>query len=207
MQNLNEALERYRVVSIFLILVVIFSTIFVSICYAAKGVLRQQANDPQVEVTDQVANIIRQGAPLDVIISGAEQVDLSKSGALFVMIYDKDKNLVGSSAVLNGQPLSLPVEALDKAKGFNDYRFDWEVSEYVKAAAVVKAVDEIGYVVAAKSLAEYENRANTLSQPLWIGWAVSIILALVLSSLLRPLRPLAIIEETNVTVVEDSNQS
>lgn len=204
MQNLHDALERYRVISIFIILVIIFSTIFVSICYAARGVLRQQANDPQVEVTDQVANIIRQGAPLDVIVSGAEQVDLANSSALFVMIYDKDKNLVGSSAVLDGQPLALPADALDKAKNFNDYRFDWQVSEYVKVAAIVKAVDETGYVVAAKSLAEYDRRADDLSQPLWIGWVISVLLALLLSSLLRPLRTLAIIEETNVTVLEDT---
>lgn len=207
MQNLQTVLDRYRVIAIFLTLVAIFSVVFVSICYSSRTALRQQANDPQVEVTDQVANIIRQGAPLDAIVSGAEQVELSQSDALFVMIFDKDKNLAGSSAVFNGQPLSVPSESFDLAKASGDYRFDWQVSETKKIAAVMKAVDDSSYVLAGRSLAEFDRRAAVLSQPLWLGWGVSVLLALFLSSLMRPLRPVAFIEETNVTVVEDSQQS
>lgn len=204
MQNLHEALERYRVVTIFLILVVICSIIFVAIACTARGVLRQQANDPQVEVTEQVASIIRQGAPLEVIISGAEEIDLADSNALFVMIYDKDKNLVGSSATLNGQPISIPGESLDMARNDVDYRFTQEPQEGMRLALVSKAVDDKAYVVAGRSLAEFERRADNLNQPLWIGWVISVLLSLFLATLLRPLRSLAIIEETNVTVVEDS---
>lgn len=206
MQNLQQALDRYRIVAIFLTLVVIISIVFVTICYTARGVMRQSANDPQVEVTDQVASIIRQGAPLDQIISAAEQVDLGDSQALFVMIFDKDKKLVGTSATLNGQPISIPDEAFDRAKAGSDYRFTREPQQGSRFALVVKAVDDSGYVVAGRSLAEMEKRATNLYQPLWIGWVLSVLAALFLASLMRPLRPLAIIEETNVTVVEEPTE-
>lgn len=207
MQNLQAALDKYRTVAIFLALVILVSLIFASICWAARGTMRQAANDPQVEVTDQVAGIIRQGVPLDAIVGGAEQIDVVQSDALFVMIFDKDKNLAGSSAVLNGQPLSVPGESFDQAKATGDYRFDWQVSDDRKVAAVMKPVDDTGYVLAGRSLAEYEKRANALSQPLWIGWIASVLTSLLLSSLLKPKQSLAIIEETNVTVVEEPQSS
>ncbi len=205
MQNLQTVLDRYRVIAIFLVLVAIFSIVFISICYTGRLVLRQQANDPQIEVTEQVAGIIRQGAPLEAIVGTAQQIDLSESDALFVAIFDKDKNLAGSTALVNGQPISVPSENFDLAKLQGDYRFDLEVTEGRKMAAVLKPVDENAYVLAGRSLAEFEKRADTLSLPIWIGWGISVLLALVLSPLLKPLRPIAIVEETNVTVVEESS--
>lgn len=205
MQNLQTVLDRYRVIAIFLVLVAIFSIVFISICYTGRLVLRQQANDPQVEVTEQVAGIIRQGAPLEAIVSGAEQIELTQSDALFVTIFDKDKNIAGSTAVVNGQSLSVPAQNFDLAKAQGDYRFDLEVAEGRKMAAVLKPIDDSAYVLAGRSLAEFEKRADTLSLPIWIGWGISVLLALVLSPLLKPLRPIAIVEETNVTVVEEPN--
>ncbi len=205
MQNLQTVLDRYRVIAIFLVLVAIFSIVFISICYTGRLVLRQQANDPQVEVTEQVAGIIRQGAPLDAIVGAAQQIELNDSDALFVAIFDQDKNLAGSTALVNGQSISVPAESFDLAKAQGDYRFDLEVSEGRKMAAVIRPVDDTAYVLAGRSLAEFEKRADTLSLPIWIGWGISVLLALVLSPLLKPLRPIAIVEETNVTVVEESS--
>ncbi|HMQ02101.1 MAG TPA: hypothetical protein PKD79_03470 [Candidatus Doudnabacteria bacterium] len=206
MQNLHEVLERYRAIAIFLTLAVVISVLFVSICYSARTVMRQAANDPQIEVTDQVTNIVRQGVPIDAIVSGAEQIDMASSKALFVMIFDNNRTLVGSSAQLEGEAPTAPSEAFDKAGTQADYRFDWEPRPGVKVAAIMKQIDDDAYVLAGRSLAEFETRTQTLKAPLWIGWAISMLLALLLAALVRPMRSVAIIEETNVTVVEATDQ-
>lgn len=205
MQNLQNVLDRYRVIAIFLTLVLMSTIAFAAIFFSSRNSLRQQANDPQVEVTEQVAGIMRQGAPLDAIVSGAEQIDLATSDTLFVALYDKDKNLAGATATVNGQPLSIPAESFDQASVNGGYRFDWVVTDGREIAGVMKQVDDLGYVVAGRSLAEYELRVAPLFRPLLIGWIASILLSLFLASLLRPLRPIAIVEETNVTVVESGD--
>lgn len=203
MKNLHHALERYRAITIFLTLVLLISVIFVAICVSARTVFRQNANDPQVEVTDQVASIVRQGVPLDAIVSGAEQIDLATSKALFVVVYDGDRNLVGSSATFNGDNPQIPGDALDKAKQAEDYRFDWQPDNGLKFGLVAKAIDDQAFVVAGRSLTEMENRAAALHLPLWIGWVAAVLVALLLTALIRPLRSIAIVEETNVTVIEE----
>ncbi|HAG27614.1 TPA: hypothetical protein DCG61_02440 [Patescibacteria group bacterium] len=203
MKNLHEALERYRAVAIFVALVALVSVLFISICYSARTVFRQQANDPQIEVTEQVAGIVRQGVPIDAIVSSAEQIDLNSSKALFVMIFDNERSLAGSSAQLNGEAPSVPSEVFDKTNEMGEYRFDFEPSESLKFAGVMKKIDDSAYVLAGRSLSEMETRAAALEQPLWIGWIISVLLSLLLTALLRPSTNIAIVEETNVTVIED----
>ncbi len=203
MKNLHEALERYRAVAIFVALVALVSVLFISICYSARTVFRQQANDPQIEVTEQVAGIVRQGVPIDAIVSSAEQIDLNSSKALFVMIFDNERSLAGSSAQLNGEAPSVPSEVFDKTNEMGEYRFDFEPSENLKFAGVMKKIDDSAYVLAGRSLSEMETRAAALEQPLWIGWIISVLLSLLLTALLRPSTNIAIVEETNVTVIED----
>lgn len=204
MKNLSEVLETYRAVAIFLSLVLLVTTIFVSICYASRAVFRQAANDPQIEVTEQVAKIIEQGVPLEAIISSAEVVELNDSKALFVVIYDGEKNLVASSATLDGQSLSIPAEQVALASGQDTHRFDWQPKDELKFALVSKKVGDSAYIVAGRSLAETTLRMESLRPILFGGWIVSILFSLLITFLIRPQRSLAIIEETNVTLVENS---
>jgi hypothetical protein len=205
MKNLHEALEHYRAVAIFVTLVALVSVLFVTIYCSAHTVFRQQANDPQIEVTEQVAGIVRQGIPLNAIISNAEQIDLASSKALFVMIFDKERTLVGSSAQLNGAAPSVPSEVFDQANEKGEYRFDFEPTENLKFAGVMKKIDDSAYVLAGRSLSEMEVRVATLKQPLWIGWVIAVLISLLLTALLRPSTNIAIVEETNVTVIDEQS--
>ncbi|HMR55373.1 MAG TPA: hypothetical protein PKD34_02160 [Candidatus Doudnabacteria bacterium] len=205
MKNLHEALERYRAIAIFVTLVALVSVLFISICYSARTVFRQQANDPQIEVTEQVAGIVRQGVPIDAIVSSAEQIDLNSSKALFVMIFDNERTMTGSSAQLNGEAPSIPSEVFDKANEMGEYRFDFQPAENLKFAGVMKKIDNSAYVLAGRSLSEMETRVAALEQPLWIGWIISVLVSLLLTVLLRPSTNIAIVEETNVTVVEEQS--
>jgi hypothetical protein len=204
MQNLQHALDKYRTIAIFLVLLALVTVIFGAIFGTGHQIIRGDANDPQIEVTTQVADILSQGVPPEAILGNAEMVDMGTSNAVFVMIFDKDHQVVGSSAQLDGQTPTPPNEAFEAANnaGSGDHRFTWEPKEGVRIAAVLKKVDDNNYVLAGRSLAETDARIQTLAYCTLIGWAIAVVFAVLLAFLLKPRQPVAIIEETNITLVE-----
>lgn len=204
MKNLADVLNNSRAIAIFLVLAVFVTVIFGSIYMSIQQVYRANANDPQVEVVGQVADVVNQNVPLDAIVSDAEQIDMGKSLSLFVMVFDADKQLAGSSAGLDDQVPTPPTSVFDAADGVEDYRFTWEPKEGVRIAAIMSKIGDKGYVLAGRSLQEIESRESALRQILIIGWAVCILLSSLLSLIIKPRQTLAIIEETNVTVVEEN---
>lgn len=207
MKNLQQALNTYRTVVIFVTLVLILTVIFGSIFTIGQQVLRGDSDYPQVEVIQQVEGIIKQGVPLDVIVNSEEAIDLESSMSLFVMIFDKDKNLVGSSAKIGGQSPTPSAENFDLAKSKGENRFTWQPEKGVRVAAVLKPVGDNAYVLAGKSLKETDKRVKTLAVYTLIGWASAIILSVLLTLAIKPRQSLAIIEETNVTVIEEPKES
>lgn len=202
MKNLQQALNTYRTVVIFVTLVLLITVIFGAIFGTGQQVLRGDSDYPQVEVVQQVQGIIEQGVPLDVIVNSEEAINLEESMSLFVMIFDKDKNLVSSSAKIGEQSPTPPSESFDIAKSKGENKFTWQPQDGVRLAAVLKPVGDKAFVLAGKSLKETDKRVQTLGVFTLIGWAVSIVLALLLTLAIKPKQSLAIIEETNVTVVE-----
>ncbi len=205
MKNLQQTLNTYRTVVIFVTLVLLVTVIFGAIFSTGQQVLRGDSDYPQVEVVQQVEGIIKQGVPLDVIVNSEEAIDLEDSMSLFVMIFDKDKNLVGSSAKIGEQSPTPPAGSFDEAKSNGENRFTWQPQDGVRVAAVLKPVGDQAFVLAGKSLVETDKRIKTLTICTLIGWAVSILFALLLTLAIKPKQSLAIIEETNVTVVEQPN--
>jgi Na+-translocating ferredoxin:NAD+ oxidoreductase RnfG subunit len=207
MKNLHNVLSNFRTVIIFLLLVALITVIFGTIYATVKQTYRNNANDPQVEVVDQVASLIEQDIPLDAILGGSDQVDMSKSLGLFVMIFDKDKKLISASAQLDGQTPTPPDNTFERAKQDGENRFTWEPKDGVRIAAVLKAVDDKGYVLAGRSLREVENRQQDLIRIILISWIVAIPLALLLTLALKPRTDLTFIEETSVTVNEGNSSN
>ncbi len=205
MKNLHEVLNNFRSVVIFLLLVVLSTVIFGAMYGAVQQNYRNGANDPQVEVVDQVAAVIKQDIPLDAILGSADQVDVAQSLSLFVMIFDKDKKLVSSSAQVDGQVPTPPQGTFDSANKEGGNRFTWEPKEGVRVAAVLKQVDDKGYVLAGRSLREIEKRESDLLKMIAVSWLISVVTSLLLSFALKPRQNLTIIEETSVTI-DNANQ-
>ncbi len=204
MKNLHNALNNYKTVTTFVVLAALVTVIFGTIHVAVQQSYRTNANDPQVEVTGQVADVMNQNVPLDAIVSDADQIEMGKSLSLFVMIFDKDKNLVGASAALDGKSPTLPDGTFEYAKSHgSENRFTWEPKKGVRIAAVLKVVGDKGYVLAGRSLKEIEAREMDLTKLTLIGWVISVLLALVLSLLIRLRQHVTIVEETNVTVLDE----
>src|SRR5258708_8361961 len=74
---------------------------------AVQQDIRLSANDPQIELLEDLGGKLQNGANPKTIVSGG-QIDLSKSLATFVIVFNEKKEVVVSNAVLDGKAPTLP---------------------------------------------------------------------------------------------------
>ncbi len=173
---------------------------------------RQSANDPQIEITEEVAAAIIQGATADQIIpEGTPTTDMSKSMTAFVMILDKDGKVVGTSSKLDGETPTPPKGMLDAAKDKDRNMVTWQPKEGVRIAAVVRAVkngqDEV-FVLSGKNIREVEKRIAQVFKMVVAAWAILLILAAVLVYALQILFRSrgVVVENDTLVIVEGDSQ-
>jgi len=142
-------------------------TIFV-LCFfsfvAAQQNLRQGANDPQIELSQNVADSIMSGNKPSLPVS---KVDISKSLSLYVIIYNEKKQVVYSTPQINGLDVRPPEGVLDSAKTKGSNRVTWQPAPKVRQAIVVQYFNKgkiVGYVVVGRSLKEVESRIDNLTK-------------------------------------------
>lgn len=154
---------------------VIFGTIYV----VGQQILRQSANDPQIQMAEDGADKLLNGAvPADLMPADRSQIDMAKSLAPFVMIFDDKNVLLESSANLHGQSVSLPIGVFEYAKTNGDDRFTWQPEPGVRNAVVLEyhAGAHPGFVLVGRSLREIEIRSDNLLLLAGFGWIVSVVI-------------------------------
>lgn len=160
----------------FAIIIVIFS----GLAYATvQQAYRQSANDPQIQIAEDLASAISQGQPADQIVPAQGTTELAGTLSPFVMIYSATSTLIGSSALLDGKNPSFPTSVFDYVKAHGQWRQTWQPAPGVREAVVVKAFSgaSSGFLVVGRSLKEIEVRE---SQTLLLSGLAGII-ALVLT--------------------------
>lgn len=147
---------------------------FCLLTYATmQQALRQSLNDPQIQMAEDSAYVLNNGASIDSIIGGTK-IEMSRSLAPFVDIYDSTGNPVAGSGYLNGQLPTYPKGALDSAKQNGENRVTWQPNADARIASVVVPYDN-GFVVAGRNMRDVEQRESQTE--LFAG--VTLILALV----------------------------
>jgi hypothetical protein len=124
--------------------------------------LRQDANDPQIQIAEDVATILDGGRTPDSLIAGIK-INIDKSLSTFLIIYDKDGKQLAESAQFNNKPIDVPIGVLKDIKTGNQNRVTWEPSKGIRSAIVVVKYSG-GYVVAGRSMREVEIRED------WMMW-------------------------------------
>jgi len=147
---------------------------------AVQQSYRQSANDPQIEIAEDAAILLRDGAkPQDVL--GGGKVEMSRSLAPFMIVYDASGHVTASSAQLNGVTPNIPPGVFDSVRTSGEDRLSWQPQEGVRAAAVVTQYggSNPGFVLAGRSLREVEEREAQLTQMVGIAWVVALVGAFV----------------------------
>lgn len=137
----------------------------------AQQVMRQTANDPQIQLAeDATTNLSNGKSPQDVMLT--TQVDPGASLAPFEIFYDTSGHQIASS--VSGKTLTLPSGVFTSAKKMGESRVTWQPSSNIRIAAVIKHYDN-GYVLAGRSLRDVETRALWLLERVGLIWAGLII--------------------------------
>lgn len=178
---------------------------------AVQQSYRQNANDPQIEITQEVAAAIQKGIPRDQIVGPTGNVDMATSLSPFIAIYDENAKVVGSSGKLNNENPVPPSGAFDTAKQTGNIRFTWQPQPGVRIAAVMQEVkgDKTTFVLAGRSLREVEQREKQLTEMAGLTWLAPMLLSLFLVWFINMLtlsRPTMVTENTEVIIVEEANK-
>ena len=168
----------FRAHRLFIVLVA-FSTIFCALVYASvQQVLRQDANDPQIQLAEDITAAINKGNdPTAVLPPGS--FDVSQSLATFALVFDASGTQIAGSGQINAKNIAVPSGVFAYVQKHGEDRFTWQTSTGQRFAAVATsyAGKTAGTVVVARSLREVEVREMHVEEFAAIAWLLCVILA------------------------------
>jgi hypothetical protein len=142
---------------------------------AVQQDMRVSANDPQIQIAEDVARQISMGEnPLDFI--PPIRVEISKSLANYIIIFDAKGKIIGSSGVLDGKEPVIPTGVFASTQNSGETRFTWQPRTGVRSAVVVDYYKgaSSGFVLVGRSIREVENREDNLELIVFLAWAVTL---------------------------------
>lgn len=137
---------------------VVFLT-FVTMFGVVQQSLRGGADDPQIQMAEDAAAQLDSGTPPTRLAMGS--VDMSRSLAPYLIIYDENGAVVAGSGKLDGSVPQVPIGVLTNAQGKDYHRVTWQPEPGVRQAAVSVAAHKY-YVLSGRSLKEIEKRTQTV---------------------------------------------
>ena len=157
-------------------------------------VIRESADDPQIQMAEDIAVALTDGQQVQNVVP-AGKVDIAKSLATYIIVFDADGKAIASSAQLDGQIPTLPAGVFDYVKHNGEDRITWQPQTGVRSAIVVTQFQgsNSGFVLAGRSLREVEKREDDILQIILVGWVAillgSLLATAVIFTILRnPLR-------------------
>ena len=174
-----------KIIKVWVPLAIIIS-LFSGLVYGAvQQGLRQSAYDPQIQISEDTASVLSSGKNPNEIIS-ADKVDISKSLASYIIIFDKDGQPTTSSAQLDGRIPLPPKGVFAYTQSHHQDRFTWQPKPGVRSAVVVTYFSNgqtSGYVLAGRSMRELEIREEMILKDVVIGGSFIVLLALIFTLL------------------------
>ena len=134
---------------------------------------RQNANDPQIQMAEDIADALETGkSPASFVSVAPVQSDIAKTLAPFVIIFDDSMHPIVSTAIVSGKTPIPPSGIFDFVKSHGEERLTWQPAEGVRIAAIVRffAGSEPGFVLVGRSLREVEKREAQLGFFCLVAW-------------------------------------
>src|SRR6185369_14805114 len=128
--------ERVYIIVRYLLIALIVTLVIGFGYTAVQQNYRLTANDPQIQLAEDSADILASGQNPADMVPGEANTDMAKSLAPFIIVYDDSGKVVASSVKLDGQTPSLPGGVLDYAKNHTQNTFTWQPKSGVRIAAV-----------------------------------------------------------------------
>lgn len=148
---------------------------------AVQQDLRLSANDPQVQVSEDIAAALADGREASSLLP-AGKVDVSKSLALIVILVDESGKATASSAELDGAGPLPPTGVFDYSRTHGQNRFTWQPARGARLATVVthySGRSGSGFVLAGRSIREVEAREDVVRNLVTVGLAAALAATLI----------------------------
>lgn len=139
---------------------------------SVQQVYRSMANDPQLQIANDISNAIEQGKSYSYLIR-PDTIEINKSSSVFTVIYNEEGAPMQTSALLDGKIPKMPKGVLEFTRQYCKDVITWQPREGVRLAVVVAKVTGIakGFVLVGRSLKETEIRTGELVTMMLITWA------------------------------------
>lgn len=158
--------------------------------------LRQTANDPQIEIAEDVAQALGSGAAPQDIVPPGQLINIATSLDPFVVIFDASGKVLASSAVLNGTTPTVSNGVFASVEQHGEDRITWQPQSGVRSAAVIDSFASStslaaggnassssstsltmggGFVLAGRSLREIEIREDNILHLAMLAWIAGLI--------------------------------
>jgi hypothetical protein len=155
-----------RIAKCWLLIAIIVTGLSGLIYAAIQQDIRQSANDPQIQMAEDAATKLTDGAQVQTVVP-SEKVDIAKSLAPYLIVFDATGKPIASSALLDVQIPIIPPGVFNDVRQNGEDRFTWQPQLGVRSAVVVTQFQgsHPGFVLAGRSLREVEIREDHI---LWI---------------------------------------
>jgi hypothetical protein len=149
----------------------ILTVVFLLIYAAVQQTYRSPANDPQIQIGEDICQQLKEGKIFDKGLP-ADTLDIAKSLGVFITLYDANQRAIKSSGFLDGHPPQPPPGVFDFARNHGENRVSWQPRPGLRMALVVIALQspKFGFVAVGRSLREVELRESNLVHMVVICW-------------------------------------
>jgi hypothetical protein len=177
----NETFGRPALVYNALVLIALSIGMALALNTIPQQVLRQGANDPQIQMASDLAARLNQygvndGLRQEPLVNTGRLVDMDRSLAPFLIVYNDQGQPLASQAELNGQTPTLPAGVFEHVRQHEQERVSWQPAlgreHGVRIAAVVVRVNgpQPGFVLAGRNMREVEAREAQVGQLALLTW-------------------------------------
>ena len=152
---------------------------------AIQQVLRQSADDPQIQMAEDTAAKLADGQQLQNVVP-PEKVDIATSLAPYIIVFDASGKPIDSSALLDGQAPTIPSGVFDYVRQHGEDRITWSPQFGVRSAIVVIRFHgpNPGFVLAGRSLREVEIREDNILKIIFAGWITILVVTFLATALI-----------------------
>lgn len=162
-----------RALAFFLPLVVLTTLACALVYTTVQQDLRSGANDPQFQLAEDAVAALNAGATPSTLV-GAAKVDVARSLAPFLVIFDASGAVIATDGVLDGHDPVPPGGVLDSARSDPPNTVTWQPRAGVRIAQV-SLPWRGGTVLAGRSLREVEQREDQLLSVVSAFWLVGLV--------------------------------
>ena len=176
---------------IWLSALIIITAIFGTIHFALQQDIRMSANDPQIEIAEDLASQLSSGQAPETLIPPGSESDILKTLSPHAIVFDNSGKPIVSSASLNSQIPVPPAGVFDWVRKHGEDRITWQPLKGVREAIVVLPYSSqrtSGFVLAGRSLREIEKREDKVLWETSAAWAFSVIILSLSALLIRKKR-------------------